>query len=296
MTNSTISFNREDPSVCKGGCGAFEAFDGRALLTNTTIVSNDFPSGGGIKNVSVGVVQLRNTILAGNQAHDCLSAFNMVSLGHNLIGDCDIHRESDRQLPPPFNPRLGGLVDTGQPGQAYLQPFPDSPAVDGGDPDFCPPLDQRGKPRVDGDGNGSVTCDIGAVEFQPGEVIQAPDLLETYVSPPGNQPPTVVSRGGSLAIQDYVKNSGPTPAGNSTTQFYLSFNTVKESGDVLLGGRAVAFLAPGSSLSGNTTVTVPPTTSAGTYFVLACADNSGTVSENNETNNCRASGSLVIVK
>jgi hypothetical protein len=30
--------------------------------------------------------------------------------------------------------------------------------------------------------------------------------------------------------------------------------------------------------------------------VLACADNVGTVSETNEANNCRASGSLVIIK
>jgi secreted PhoX family phosphatase len=70
----------------------------------------------------------------------------------------------------------------------------------------------------------------------PGEGIQAPDLLETYVSPPLDQPAPVLQRGGSFAIQDYVKNSGPTPASDSTTQFYLSLNPVKESGDVLLGG------------------------------------------------------------
>ena len=139
-------------------------------------------------------------------------------------------------------------------------------------------------------------CDIGAVELQPGEVIAAPDLKETYVSPPVNQPATVLRQGSSFTIQDYVKNSGTTPAGNSMTQFYLSLNSAKESGDVLLGGRAVSFLAPGSSLSGNTTVTVPLTTPVGTYFVLTCADDSDAVSETNEANNCRASGSLVVVK
>jgi subtilase family serine protease len=80
------------------------------------------------------------------------------------------------------------------------------------------------------------------------------------------------------------------------TQFYLSLNPVKESEDVLLGGRAVSALAPGSSLSGSTTVTVPQSTPAGTYFVLACADDGETVSESDELNNCRASGALVIVK
>jgi subtilase family serine protease len=139
-------------------------------------------------------------------------------------------------------------------------------------------------------------CDIGAVEFQPGEVLPAPDLLETYVSPPPSPQTPVVTRGGSLAIQDYVKNSGTTTAGSSTTQFYLSLNNVKDSGDVLLGGRAVAALAPGVSLSANTTVTIPSTTPAGTYFVLACADNTNTVDESNEINNCLASGSLIVVK
>jgi subtilase family serine protease len=106
----------------------------------------------------------------------------------------------------------------------------------------------------------------------------------------------VLEGGGSVAIQDYVQNSGPTPAGNSTTQFYLSLNSVKDSADVLLGSRAVASLAPGSSLSGNTTVPVPPSTPVGTYFVLACADDMDTVRESDELNNCRASGALVIVK
>jgi hypothetical protein len=42
-------------------------------------------------------------------------------------------------------------------------------------------------------------------------------------------------------------------------------------------------------------VTVPTTTTLGTYYLLACADDTGilTVPESDETNNCIASGTVV---
>jgi hypothetical protein len=36
-------------------------------------------------------------------------------------------------------------------------------------------------------------------------------------------------------------------------------------------------------------VTIPPGTTPGSYFLLACADDAGQVIESAETNNCRAS-------
>jgi hypothetical protein len=42
----------------------------------------------------------------------------------------------------------------------------DSPAIDAGDNNACPPTDQRGASRpVDGDGDGQAVCDIGAYEY-----------------------------------------------------------------------------------------------------------------------------------
>jgi subtilase family serine protease len=42
-------------------------------------------------------------------------------------------------------------------------------------------------------------------------------------------------------------------------------------------------------------VTIPSTTAPGTYVLIACADDTGAVAEANETNNCRASATAVIV-
>jgi subtilase family serine protease len=43
------------------------------------------------------------------------------------------------------------------------------------------------------------------------------------------------------------------------------------------------------------TVTIPTSTVAGTYYLLACADGASAVAESNETNNCRPSSTQVNV-
>jgi hypothetical protein len=55
-------------------------------------------------------------------------------------------------------------------------------------------------------------------------------------------------------------------------------------------------LAGGLSLPGSTTVTVPTSTVAGAYYLLACADGANMVLEANETNNCQASMTSVVIK
>jgi CSLREA domain-containing protein len=46
--------------------------------------------------------------------------------------------------------------------------LPGSQAIDAGDTSGCPSTDQRGAPRpVDGNGDGTPTCDIGAYEAPP---------------------------------------------------------------------------------------------------------------------------------
>jgi subtilase family serine protease len=57
----------------------------------------------------------------------------------------------------------------------------------------------------------------------------------------------------------------------------------------------VPSLLPGTESAGAVTITVPTTTAAGTYYLLACTDDAKKVIESNENNNCRASATQVTV-
>ena len=109
-------------------------------------------------------------------------------------------------------------------------------------------------------------------------------------------PPASATAGNSFDAADTTKNFGPGTAGPSATQYYLSSNTTKEAGDVLLtGSRLVPALASGEQSWGTVAVTIPPTTPAGVYYLLACSDDLNLVAESNEGNNCGASATTVQV-
>ena len=71
-----------------------------------------------------------------------------------------------------------------------------------------------------------------------------------------------------------------------------------------VGHGATTFAAPhdglhgtrNSSIAYSVNVTIPTATAPGTYYLLACADDLGVVAEADETNNCAASTSTVIVQ
>jgi len=126
-----------------------------------------------------------------------------------------------------------------------------------------------------------------------GTPVSFPDLVETAVS----NPPATVTQGGTFSVTDTVQDNGSVGAGASTTRYYLSTDTTKSAGDVLLtGSRSVPALAAGASSTGTVSVTVPGATAVGTYFLLACADDTGAVPESNEGNNCIASSTTVQVQ
>jgi subtilase family serine protease len=120
-------------------------------------------------------------------------------------------------------------------------------------------------------------------------VVGTPDLVETTVSGPA-----AAMVGHTMVVSDTALNQGTGPARASSTRYYLSTNGVALT-QLLTGSRGVPALAAGASSPGTVTVTIPATASAGTYFLLACADDTKVVFENNETNNCRASVSQVVV-
>ena len=119
-----------------------------------------------------------------------------------------------------------------------------------------------------------------------------PDLVETDVS----NPPAGAVLGGSFGVTDTVANRGTAAARASTTRYYLSADRLKSPTDRLLtGSRAVPSLAVAATSAGSVTVTIPAATALGTYYLLACADDTLVVAESNESNNCRVSATTVVV-
>lgn len=154
ITNSTITGNTG---------GAFDT-SGTATITNSTIASND-PTGagnsGGITTFG-GTIVLNNTIISGN------SGTGQCAL---VVGGTITDGGGNLQFPdntcgltiPVGNPLLGALASNGGPTQTMALGA-GSPAIDNAVSANCPPTDQRGTARTDGDGDGIVVCDIGAFE------------------------------------------------------------------------------------------------------------------------------------
>jgi len=120
--------------------------------------------------------------------------------------------------------------------------------------------------------------------------VTRPNLVETAVS----NPPAEARRGTTFTVTDTVKNIGALVSTASTTRYYLSMDQSKGAGDILLGGaRSIPALAPGATSAGSpVSVTIPSSTPAARYYLLACADYAGTVIETDEAN-CRASSAQV---
>jgi len=108
-----------------------------------------------------------------------------------------------------------------------------------------------------------------------------PDLIATSLTAPNTAGP-----GGAIAVSETVKNQGGGASAGSTTRFYLSANAGLDAADVLLtGARSVTGLASGATSTGSTTLTIPPDTGTGTYYLFAKADADAAVLETYETNN-----------
>ena len=120
-----------------------------------------------------------------------------------------------------------------------------------------------------------------------------PDLVVGSVS----ALPPVLLAGETFSLRVSVRNVGPRRAAKSTAAFVLSRDRTRGRGDIGLTGESrVRKLAARRVARVRVRLTVPRAAPAGTYFVVACADERRRVREASELNNCRASRSRVAVR
>jgi CSLREA domain-containing protein len=195
IAKSTISDNHIEQDFTEGG-GIRNTFDGLIIMTNSTVSNNTASFGGGINNDSSRIAMinctvsgntansgggigfesgssiLQNNIIAENTGSDCSihGSMEVTSLGYNLIADsCDIGiRPGDIILGIGgiIDPLLGDFTDDGTPGGGHFPLLAGSPAIDAAAEENCTCKDQIGNSRSDGEDDGRIVCDIGAIEFQ----------------------------------------------------------------------------------------------------------------------------------
>lgn len=213
---------------------------GTAWLARTTLARNVARlsgSGGAIFEQSLTTTHLDNTVVAENTAggdlRNCaVEGGTIVSDGHNVSDDdtcfTDGQSEGDRAG---VDARLAAVDTSGATDVVPL--LPSSPAVDigtdWGTADQCPVAteahldevdnDQRGEPApVDGDADGSESCDAGAHEFQP-NVVTVADTTDGSEAGPTDGTVTLARTGdtsGTLAVA-YTVAGTASPGGDYTT-------------------------------------------------------------------------------
>jgi predicted outer membrane repeat protein len=171
LTNVTIAQN-----ASVGGASAVDAAQSsgslNGALNHVTITENYASGGGSALEVYAGSIRLLNSILAssdGNFVCEESSGGAITSFDYNIDtdGTCNLTLANDH---PNTDPGLrllgsyGSLTLSAPPGRGSL-------AIDHADASFSPgATDQRGIFMLDGDGDGIVVPDIGAVEGFPDTV------------------------------------------------------------------------------------------------------------------------------
>ncbi len=107
-----------------------------------------------------------------------------------------------------------------------------------------------------------------------------PDLVASALSAPAT-----AGAGQSITLTETTKNRGGGAAGPSTTRYFLSSDTALDSGDQEIASRGVPALAPGASSAGSVVAVIPQGTAAATWHLIALADATGVVPEEQEANN-----------
>ena len=145
------------------GGGVYNQLGSLPTLTNVTITANRATAGGGIYNMGNNTkLTLTNSIVWGNTTNQI---YNYVSSLTPLVTYSDVEGAYPGEANINIDPLLGFLADNGGFTKTHALGA-GSPAIDAGNPNNCPAIDQRGYYRpINGDGNPSKICDLGAFEY-----------------------------------------------------------------------------------------------------------------------------------
>jgi len=160
ITLTNITFSGNLATLKGGGMYHFASYGSNPTLTNVTLSGNSASTGAGIYNDGSRNPIITNAIIWGNIPDQIMDNSLTTIINNSVIqggypGTGNIAED----------PLLGPLADNG--GFTQTRAIgAGSPAIDTGSPTVCPVVDQRGYIRpVDGDGDVTAICDMGAYEF-----------------------------------------------------------------------------------------------------------------------------------
>ena len=256
ILSSTISGN--DASFNGGAIRVDSPAAGGVNIRHSTIVDNEAGNfGGGVFGTVAfdHALVAQNTVgfMIGNDHNGIATAY--YSLIQNPAGQVT-NIDNTSILGGSGLPVVGPLADNGGPTRTHLL-LSGSPAIDAGDPSFSPPpsTDQRGGGSgrtFDGDFNGSVVIDIGAIEMQ---------------ALPGGGVPLIVDS--ALDEIDGVTTPGNFSLREAIALANGSFGADTISFDPTLNGQTILLTLGELPIGEELTITGPGTTAAGRLTIDA---------------------------
>ena len=254
VINST--FRNNNPSSSGYGGGIYQSGGSVSVYNSTFSANYSLTDGGGIYSEGGGTLSLYNTILAnGNSNADCYhSGGTLANDVNNLIENNASGANACGTPVSTADPHLGSLASNGGLTKTFAL-LAGSPAIDAGNDatcagDYVDGVDQRGIARPqDGDGNGSIVCDIGSYE------LPVPNTLPTI----SNITDKTINEDTPTGIIAFTVGDVETPAASLIVTATSSNTTLVPYTNIALGGSGASRtinITPASNQNGITMITV----------------------------------------